>query len=496
MKHLNLLLSIICYIISFNSFAQGLNPQPPIRTIENVPDIQVPIICNLCMRLSYPAPSLEIVENKVCDYYKGQYDINAPSMLGPFPGPILTGYVNFEVWRNKKLEELSLHDSIFSIGAKVYYWLDGEIQGYGFQCGWDDEEARQLLLGLDSKFKFDPNYYINTKTTVRNIETPNRCKVTIINKDITDRIANLLYNYLSKGTQAFDEKVKSNTNFKPLVSKVWDNIQNPIQIDENIWLTINPKELSGGEILVTQGSPQTINTKLGIIFHPKIKYGDKPNVDKTILPPLNISNCSKNIELQPNIKIPFDEIDQYLNDKIHGIKDRNFDFKRRRVIIDSLSTYSSNQKQILKLSIRCIPIKKLTGNIVYNSFIFFFDKIFYKKKGQLFLVATPTFNFSENKIYYPDMDFDINTIYTLKKGADWILKTNIKDYLISNSEIIITEKIKNLENKLNIALKQNINDDASLNGKIDKVSFRNIFVSEDKIVIGLSVSGEIEILVK
>ena len=227
--------------IAIRSAAQTIDPPAPVATTAPTLDIPQAIPSSVCIGLSLPAPSLQAIEDAACTYYQGHSTIS-----GALTFPIIyVADIDYEVWRAKKFEELRLHRDTFSLATKLYYWADGLVSAtflpipVSGQCGWDDEAARQITLGFDSKIKFDPSYALYTQTTVRKPYVPDgyRCLVTHWDRDITDNIANLAFKFMSSNTQRFDDEIKRLTNFRPSVEHAWSELQKPIQITSNMWLT-------------------------------------------------------------------------------------------------------------------------------------------------------------------------------------------------------------------------------------------------------------------
>ena len=107
---------------------------------------------SICIPLAFKAPDLSKIETELCDFYSGRHvDEGWESILLPYRVE-----VDYEVWRQRPLDELKLQKNVFSISEKIYYWADGTVftpylAPISGQCGWDDESAREVVIGYDSK---------------------------------------------------------------------------------------------------------------------------------------------------------------------------------------------------------------------------------------------------------------------------------------------------------------------------------------------------------
>src|SRR5258708_5226773 len=78
-----------------------------------------------------------------------------------------------------------------------------------------------------------------------------------------------------KGTAKFHESLKAQTDFKAKAKELWEKIQEPIQVGEDIWLQILPHSVSVGNshLILDRLSPR-IETVLEIIAQPNVIFGN------------------------------------------------------------------------------------------------------------------------------------------------------------------------------------------------------------------------------
>src|SRR5215213_5488017 len=150
-------------------------PAPPLPTPAPVPS-------NIDLPVSVPIPNLNGIQVGLCTLVKGHKT---------YTGSGYSADVDVEIWRDPPLDELQLTGNMLSVSEHFYYWIDGNIHvgpiNPGFQCGWDDEVAKEVLVGLDSKLKWGRDWNIETHSTPRPFRCPYpesdqrcRCRVSAV----------------------------------------------------------------------------------------------------------------------------------------------------------------------------------------------------------------------------------------------------------------------------------------------------------------------------
>lgn len=223
-------------------------PPPPIQPPPIIPSsIRLPVTSNV--------PDLSVVENQVCDLYKGHI-----TQVEIFP-PI-QAEADFEVWRDKPLG-ISFSGNTLTASMHAYYWLIGTVWVVGVpiagQCGtqgpnplYGDEESREVIVTVDSRVKWHRDWRIETQTSVRPFNNINRCVVTNANKDITEHFNKAGENYLRSAAAKFDQRIGELSNFNSKASEMWREMQKPISVGNNAWLSIQPMTAGAGDMQVSK----------------------------------------------------------------------------------------------------------------------------------------------------------------------------------------------------------------------------------------------------
>src|ERR1041385_8480787 len=442
---------------------------------------------SLCINIMIDAPDLNKIEDLVCEYYKGHAEVTQVENL-------LLAYTveaDYEVYRKKPLDELRLQDDTFSMGIHVYYWIDGKVWNtleplpLGGSCGWNDEDIRELIIGWDSKITFSPDYYLRAATNLRPINDVNRCKVTLQDRDVTENINVLVKRLMLKASTFFEERVSKYSNFKPLVNKIWDSLQTPIQVNPNVWLSLHLRSISFGDIKTPM--PNKISINLGVEFYPELVSGSKPPKDTTSLPPLGTSNCSPSFIIKPVMLTSLDSLNAIMNDTSKGIRLKYFDEGKKRIILGKARVAKNKDKIRFEIKTYVRPIIERSSPEIKKR-----NTIIDHNLGtsqSMFLVGRPEFDSATKDIYFPDLTFDPKTLKRLSKKEKWILKTPMLQTIKDRLRIHLTDRLDDFRNKLDSSSNRHIDDNLAMDGTFTVANLDTIFIHKKYIVTRFVVHG-------
>ena len=488
---------LLVMIVAASAMSQELKPSP----VPPLPPPAVPappvIPSNISLPVSAPAPDLGFVEQEACDFFKDNVDT-----------PI--GNVKFELWRKKPLQEVRLSGNTFSVGAFLYYFVDA---GLLAQCGWDDEPAREVLVGADSKIKWGRRWSLESQTAIRPFACPRpdpndpicRCRLTGANIDVTNLLYRQGQRVLEGVARKFDQSLKEKSSFQGAAARFWGSLQEPVDLGgSRRWLVVQPVSVSAGPITVSNANPQIISTVFALTANPKVILGDKPDVSLTPLPDLEVVPDPTGIHVSTDVETSFDEATRILQDPQTGVIGKKFISGRRELEITGVKLYGTGEKVALELQVKGRAIKGDIPEIVdvvtlvessFKHIRYWFEKKFYKLKGKIYLTGTPTYMAAERTITFPDLEYDIETRNVIVKIANWILKTKLTERLRADVKLPIGDKLDTLKSNLSNSLNRPIGDNATLRGKVDRLALDRIFVGNNVIMVRILLDGEAELIV-
>ncbi|HJP93947.1 MAG TPA: DUF4403 family protein [Pyrinomonadaceae bacterium] len=498
-QHIRLLL--VAFVLTFCTACPELKPKP----IPPTPAPPVPPPPNMISDVRIPiraqAPELGEIGRDMCEYFYGEEQ---------FSDLFYVANAKYEVWR--KSLDLRLEQDKLKAALDAYYWVDAEvfvpfppfvIHG---QCGWDDEEPREVIASIESTLKWNKDWYLQADTAILPFQNPNRCLMTFRNFDVTDRLNDAARRVIERGTNKFAERLKEKSDFKARADEAWQQLQQPIDLGNRAWLLVQPRTVSAGPINVTTTTPQQIETVVGLRADPKITFGDPPPASTEPLPDLvSLPPGPSGFHVSTDVEINFDEANRILQDPASGIIGKKFTFGRRELEITGVRLYGVGQRIALELNVvgRAIPgeYPKVVDVVTalrkgFGKTRDFFEKRFFHLKGTIYIAGTPKYATDERTIFFPDAEYDIETRNVIARIANWIFRAQVTERLRQEAKIPLGPKLDALRDGLTNGLNRDLGPNAHLSGSVDSLRVELIYVDTDSLKGRVVADGKAEVTVR
>lgn len=324
------------------------------------------------------------------------------------------------------------------------------------------EPMRKITITYATQVELLPNYQLKSKTKLKEAKTIDKCEVTFLNFDATERLMVEVEKSLKALASDIDKQV-SETAIRSEVQKAWDLLSTPLKIDKYGYLMIQPEGLSVSEF---QLNGSVLKFSIAIEAFPKIQLS-KPNLVTKTLPELTPYTPQNGFNIHVDLVGNYDSLSRLLSSELKG---KEIEIKRNKIILDSAKIFGSANKQI--------------------SFEVSFSG---KRKGILYLKGTPVFNPKTQEISFPDLTFDLETKNALLKSAKWIFNDKITQTIRTYSTYNLSVILKETQDKLELELNRKLDEKTSLAGKISKLQVDGIFPVDGEILIRTSLFGTINL---
>jgi len=259
-------------------------------------------------------------------------------------------------------------------------------------------------------------------------------------------------------------------------SNLWDVLQEPIFIDNHIWLLIRPETLSAGLMEPAKDNPFTWKGALEMSAHPILLFGDKPEVRKKLLPPLTpYKPGPAGFHAVSNITIRFKEANRILADPKSGLV--NYPIRGSgsyHLRVKGVRLYGSGGQVIAETQIQYNPLINLDGK---------------PSRMTIYFRGTPEYDPARELFYLKRLDFDVKTGDLLVQIADWIFKSDILKTLRRKAHIPIGSKMDQLRERMNVVLNCPVGAHSRLETRVDSFRMLGAFVDRDGIEAQVSLDG-------
>ena len=146
--------------------------------------------------------------------------------------------------------------------------------------------APRLRITITTTVDPTPDWALRAKTRVPTLRAltqteRDKCKVTALNIDLTDRVVESARGALKKIVHDVDRQIMS----FPLRSQaelVWNLLSQPIRLTDSLWLLIDP---SAVRLASTEGHKNMLVSGIGVSAFPRIVSGAQPTSTTRSLPP-------------------------------------------------------------------------------------------------------------------------------------------------------------------------------------------------------------------
>lgn len=327
------------------------------------------------------------------------------------------------------------------------------------------EPPRQIQIGLSSSFQLLKNYQLSSETKLSAFNPINRCQITFLNIDITDKILGVARGPINNACNSFDKKI-SEINIKNRVEPVWNKLSQPFEITGYGYLTVNPTAIRFGNMNANRNN---LDFAIGLSANPEITL-QQPNPKPIPLPDISDQPPGHGFNVIEDSKLQYAPLSDILNSSA--------DIVGRRIDLDD-----KHYIEIKKVSLYGVGNEKLIMKIDFKG----------SAKGRLYLTGTPVYDPSTKLISFPDLDYDIKTKNILVEVASWLLKPKLTQLLRDRAKWNISQKLDDLKTTLQKGLTRDFGNGISSTGSIDSLEALLFNAQSDYLLLRLGISGQLRL---
>jgi hypothetical protein len=277
-------------------------------------------------------------------------------------------------------------------------------------CGTGNDPKPRVHATLVSTFRLTPQWQLRTDTRVLRLvpfseEDRDRCRLTILRIDVTDRMIEATRLMLEKNVHRFDG-VASRWPVRAKFEKLWDQLQRPIFLTPGVYMEIHPDAVQLGEVVA---AGDTVSARLRILASPRIV------TERAIAAPMPLPDL---VPAGQEARVTDVALDASISYPVASA------LMRKAVVGRSIEQAGH------RVWIRDVVLKGIGGGRVALGV-----RLAGRVRGMLYFTGTPSLDPAHHRVHVPDLDFDAGTFQLLVRGLGWLRGVDIRDFLRAQASL-------------------------------------------------------------
>ncbi|HEV8497853.1 MAG TPA: DUF4403 family protein [Gemmatimonadaceae bacterium] len=341
----------------------------------------------------------------------------------------------------------------------------------GAGCGGGENRPR-IVVELATPLTLTNDWHLASKARLVRVEpastlSRDHCDVSILHRDVTDRVVEAARNGIASHLGDIDRKV-GDVNLQSRFTQWWSLLNRPIRLTEGVWLLLGPEQLGMGR---PSGRGHVLTVPVTLDAHPQIvTSAEEPHVDTPPLPPLGHDTTANGFHIN-----------------MDGIVDYSTATLAVGLALTNKSVTQGGRTVRLE-SLRVTPASKgrlaLTVNFTGDA------------RGTLRFLGTPTYDAKHRQIFVPDLDYDLDTDSQLINTYSWLRSDVLRATFRDQAHVPVTEALETGKKLLLNGLNRKIGDALTLSATVDSVAVKGLFVTRAGIIVRAEALGQAAVAVK
>ncbi len=435
--------------------AGGLGvPKPTFETAAPEPEvpleesgIEIPITVQL-------DPILRKVEEKV------PLELNSKGWETVGTSPVGDVGVKYRVWRgplhlaaagNKVTTTVRLYYSLavaHKLKAGIFGGGGSAWMQFG-QCGNGGEAPREAVFRMETALDWASDWKVRSKTRLLPNLYPNSCGVTALKFDITSAVDAKIRPRLEEAAKLIDERIPSMADLKNTAEEAWKKMQTPLQVEKDVWLLLNPREI---HVTGIEGFDGQLVTGIGITGIPVLAAGKMPKPNILMLPELKTgSKGGGTFNVALKATLDFDAAAEQL---FRHLSEKAVVMGTHRVSITGVSIYPSKERCVIQLGLK--------GDV----------------NGTIYFMGKPVYDEEKGLLYLAKLDYTLETENVLHTAAEWFLHDDFRNELRKKTQWRMDAGLKDTKVKIEQALNITLDEHTTLRADVKELYVRRFFMGQ------------------
>lgn len=377
-----------------------------------------------------------------------------------------------EVWKKSNITLKGQGDTLFT-SAPLKILIQGKIEGnvLGIQLKNDINSEAEMLVNLKTQLSITPNWQIEAKTSLASykwVKEP-KLKIAIFEIPLGFVADQIISEQVKHYTQNIDEQIAKQISFKTQVAQAWKLLQEPYYSSEEykLWLKFEPQKVY---LTPLNFSNHKLSTNLLISTHSQaIQSEQKPAYVIKELPQQEVLEVPKTgFDMEVLAKISRAFLIKEMKQQIVG---QEYTFKKKRKVkVNDIEIYGSAGKTAVALN--------LSGSI----------------EGNVYLLGDLTYDEKKDKLYFANLDFDVDSKQKMLKFAAWLFKGKFK----KNIQLVLDEYLSGYMTFIKKEVQKNLSyfepqEGVVMRGQIEKLYISKVLMTQENILVFLPAKGKLQL---
>lgn len=361
--------------------------------------------------------------------------------------------------------------SVARVSATISYraraWYDPPVlPTVSVSCGTgDDEEPPRLEVALEGPLSIDPEWRLRTDVRVDTIlpvseADRDRCRVSIIRWDMTDRVVGGARDFLESEAETIDSLVAA-VDLRSQFEEWWQLIGEPIELTDDVWLVLGGESLVRGAI---EGRGDGVETILGLRARPRVVIGPRPTDSIPPLPALDTGHVAPGFAVRVEARAEYAEASAVLTRELGG---EELSAGGRSVRLDGFEVGGVGDGR-LSLAV------DLSGDA----------------QGRIYLVGTPEYDPEDGRVGVPDLQFDVASERAVVEGAAWLARIGLVPILREAARWPAAPAVEWAREQVERGLNRPLSDEVALRGRVAEVDVFDVVAGREALLVRADVRAE------
>jgi hypothetical protein len=337
-------------------------------------------------------------------------------------------------------------------------------------CGRGDRRP-EMRVEVATPLTLTPDWHLRSKVRLARLEvasdsSEDRCKVSILRFDVTDRVVDAARQGLTDHFPDIDREI-AKIDLTERVTGWWAELSRPIRLTDGVWLLLQPSQLRTGRVT---GEGHLLTLRVGLDAYPRVVTGAEPADSVPPLPPLGQGAGTGGFRIVLDGNVDYATASREITEALRG---------------QSLSK-AGRTVTVQTVAVSPLPGGKLALTVAFTG----------AADGTLRFVGTPRYDPARGQIAVPDLDYALDTDNELVRAIAWIKSDDLRTLFRENARVDVAPVTERGRALLTEGLNRTIADIVTLAAQVDSVSVDGLYVTRGGLVVRAGAWGKAAVSVR